>query len=154
VLKLSDVLQRTPQFWRTLGNKCVRLLKDTTAAGRDFDGQGFPAYSEGYAEAKRARKFKRQASTSTKPDLRLSGDMMRDLKLLSASKVDAVLGWPTFGDRLFWNAEAGRAVIDFDSPDDPHPRLSEAAEEALDMDTEERLNRWASEPIDITLKKP
>ncbi len=154
MLKLSDVLQRTPQFWRTLGNKCVRLLKDTTAAGRDFDGQSFPGYSEAYEEAKRARKFKRQASTSTKPDLRLSGDMMRDLKVLSSSKVDAVIGWPTFGDRLFYNAEAGRAVIDFDSPDDPHPRIMAEAEASLDMDTEEKLNKWLAEPLEIVVKKP
>lgn len=152
-LRLSDVLTRTPAFWRTLGNKCVRLLKDITASSRDFDGQAFPAYSQAYQEAKTGRKFKRQASTSGRPDLRLSGDMMRDLKVLQTDAKGTTLGWPTLGDRLFWNAEGGRAVIDFDSPDDPHPSLTAAALDALDMDTEERINKWASEPIDINIKR-
>ena len=153
-IKLSDVNNRTTLFWRTLGNKFVRLMKDMTAASRDFDGQAFPAYSQAYQEAKTGRKFKRQASTSGRPDLRLTGDMMRDLKVVAADKTHALVGWTAWGDKAQWNADMGRAMIDFDSINNPHPRMADAAEQACAIDTEEKLNKWAAEPLEINIKKP
>lgn len=152
-MKLADVVNRTPAFWRVVGNKAVRALKDQTAKGRDFDGAAFPAYKDEYRKAKMAGKFKRQASKSGNPNLRLTGDMMRDLKVLGIGQRYVEIGWPAFGDRMTWNAEGGRAIIDVDSPNDPHPALQEAVYEALHMETDAAAEKFCREPLIINLKR-
>jgi len=166
-LQLQDVLDRTPRFWRALGNKCVGLLKAYAAKGLDFEGRAFPGYSAKYAEtkaagrpkksggsAKQAGAGKRQASRQTNPpDLKFSGDMLRDLKVQEADTQGVVFGWSVLGDRLQWNADRGRSLIDMDSTTEVHPQVTEALHDALALDTEEKLEKWAKEPIVINIKR-
>lgn len=152
-LELADVVNRTEAFWGTLGAKCINLMKRITDAGRDFEGNPFPPYSSAYSAAKAKGGMKRQASQRVSPpDLRLSGDMMMDLKRLEVSKDGVVLGWATYGDRAQWSAEMGRAVINFNNDSNPHPAVAQALHDALAIDTEEKLKKWASKPIVYNLK--
>jgi len=170
-IKLSDVNNRTTLFWRTLGNKFVRLMKDMTAAGLDYEGRKFPPYSDKQGPAWLAaqgwdnRSYKerkadgvaapRQSSRQTDPpNLMLTGDMLRDLKVVATNKTHALVGWTAWGDRAKWNADMGRAMIDFDSINNPHPRMADVVEQACAIDTEEKLNKWAAEPLEINIKKP
>lgn len=151
-LELADVVARSEAFWRSLGSKCINLVKRVTDSGRDFSGAPFPGYSEKYAERKAEGKVKRQASQRVSPpDLRLTGDMMQDLRRLSVSKEGVVIGWATFGDRLEWNAQMGRAVIDFDG-NDPLPYVTQAVHDALAIDTEKKLKAWARKPLAVNFK--
>lgn len=151
-IELSSVVERDAKFWRMLGDRCVNLMKRVTDRGVDYAGESFPPYSASYAEAKAAKAMKRQASRRVNPpDLRLSGDMMRDLKTQSADATGAVIGWAAFGDRATWNADMGRAIIDFGNIENPHPQLAAAVLEAISIDTNEKLEKWAKEPININI---
>jgi hypothetical protein len=165
-VELSSAVKRDAKFWRLLGDKCVNLLKRITDKGVDFEGNAFPDYSQAYAESKARSRPKKnpgtkaagagkgQASRRTNPpDLRFSGGMMRDLKTSGADANGSDIGWATFGDRVSWNADMGRAIIDLANDADPHPQLTAAVLEAIAIDTDEKLEKWAREPIDITIGK-
>lgn len=166
-LELANVVNRTPEFWKKLGDKCVMLLKAITDKGVDYKGEAFPPYCQEYADQK-SKKLPRQKNKTLKeagagfrqastrispPDLRFSGEMMRDLKTLGADENGSHIGWATFGDRASWNADMGRAIIDFANDAEPHPQLTAAVLEAIAIDTDEKLEKWAREPIDINIGK-
>lgn len=101
--------------WRDIADGAVRAIKKLTDSGRGVDG-AFPAYVASYLKRKTAGKFKRQASQSATPDLKLTGDMMRDLKTVSANDTSAVIAWPAHGQKVRWNAESGRAISTPEKP--------------------------------------
>ena len=96
-------------FWRIVAAGVVKRIKQLTAGGQGVSGR-FHAYSDDYREAKAGGEFKRQSSTSSRPNLMLTGDMMRDLKVIKVDKNGAQVGWSAFGDRMRYNADKGRAI--------------------------------------------
>lgn len=143
-------------FWRAVGNSAVRMIKDITASGRDFENNPFPPYSREYEEAKRKGKAgKRWSSKSGSPDLRLTGEMMKDLKTQAVTEDYADIGWSTHGDRAFYNAEAGRAVINFDPGAGPDDTLHESVLTAMYLSCNaERFKLWdqyAREDINLNV---
>ncbi len=149
-IPLSSVVRFTPAFWRRLGNQTVQCIKKHSRAGEGVDGQ-FPAYTPGYAKRKaegmaagkgegagRGRSGSRgdqsaktgylaQASRSTTPDMTLTGKFLLDLQLLTTTEDGVVIGWPTQGEKVAWNAESGRTVADDDSYARPCMEAVEAA---------------------------
>ena len=84
---------------------------DTTKKGIDVRGSSFNKYSEKYRIRKSKGGLKRQSSTSTKPDLQLTGDMMRNLQTRGFTKNNAIIGWSgTNAQKVEWNADMGREV--------------------------------------------
>lgn len=166
-MELKDIVERTPAFWGTLANKCVGLLKRYANAGTAFDGTKFPDYSPEYAKrksggrktdggsgaAKKVGAGTRQSSRQINPpNLQFSGDMMRDCKRIAFDGSSATIGWPTFGDRLEWNATMGRSLVDLEG-DTPHPQIQDEVFRALELDTEEKIKKWEKEKIVINIKK-
>jgi hypothetical protein len=47
----------------------------------------------------------------------------------------------------------GRAVVDLDSPDDPHPGLEAMTLAAVDAEIQAAIDKWANEPVDIPIKR-
>lgn len=167
-MNLSDVVDRTPAFWRKFGLRAVQLVRRLAARGLDFQGQPFPEYSAKYAERKAAGRNKKGKSGASKevgagkrqasrqvnpPDLRFTGDMLLDLQMLAVDEKGFVIGWGIYGDRAQWNADRGRALFDFGSDTDPHPKIMEAMHDALSIDTDEKLKKWANKPIQIKVGK-
>ena len=109
---LKSVPTFTTSFWKTLGDEVAERIRiHTTVGGKDVDNKGFKKYSTKYADAKAAGKFKRQSSKSRKPNLTLTGDMMRNLQTRSANKEGAIIGWSgTNAQKVQWNADMGREI--------------------------------------------
>ena len=129
---LRDIPTFTKQFWKGVGDEVAdRIRVHTTKGGKDVEGKKFKPYKthdpfwftktvkgkkiKVYAEDYKTRKsrgaFKRQSSKSTKVDLQLTGDMMRNLQTRGFTKDSVVVGWSgTNAQKIQWNADMGREV--------------------------------------------
>ena len=115
---LKSVPTFTTSFWKTLGDEVAERIRiHTTVGGKDVDNKGFKKYSTKYADAKAAGKFKRQSSKSRKPNLTLTGDMMRNLQTRSSTKDNVIIGWSgTNAEKVRWNEDMGRTVTTAKKP--------------------------------------
>jgi len=114
---LKSVPTFTASFWKEIGDEVSDRIQVHTKSGRDVRDKGFKKYSTKYADAKVAGKFKRQSSRSKKPDLTLTGDMLRNLQTRSANKEGAIIGWSgTNAQKVQWNADMGREITTTSKP--------------------------------------
>ena len=109
---LRDIPTFTKRFWKGVGDEVAdRVRVHTTKGGKDVDGMKFSPYSTTYKARKASGKYKRQSSKSTKVDLQLTGDMMRNLQTRGFTKDSVVVGWSgTNAQKIQWNADMGREV--------------------------------------------
>ena len=110
---LKDVTKMKASFWKKLGDEVADRIQVHTKKGKDVNGVNFKRYSKNYADAKSNpdRKFKRQTSFSKKPDLTLTGDMLRNLQTRSATNESVIIGWSgTNAEKVKWNEDMGRTV--------------------------------------------
>jgi len=116
--KLKDIPTFTKQFWKKLGDETAdRIRVHTTKGGKDVNSKPFEVYSTKYRTRKASGKFKRQSSTSSKVDLQLTGDMMRNLQTRGFSRDNVVVGWSgTNAQKIQWNDDMGRAVTSKQRP--------------------------------------
>tara|TARA_R100001530_G_scaffold52486_3_gene38802 strand:+ start:118 stop:576 length:459 start_codon:yes stop_codon:yes gene_type:complete len=113
---LKDVTKMKASFWKKLGDEVADRIQVHTKKGKDVNDANFDKYSTKYADAKRAGKFKRQSSTSTKPNLTLTGDMLRNLQTRSATNDGVIIGWSgTNAEKVEWNAKMKDRVITSDT---------------------------------------
>ena len=130
--ELKDIPTFTRQFWKGLGDEVAdRIRVHTTKDGKDVEGRKFKPYKTHspfwftkkvngktkriYAEDYKTRKvrgdFKGQSSRSSRVDLQLTGDMMRNLQTRGFSKDNVVIGWSgANASKVEWNAEMGRTI--------------------------------------------
>ena len=114
--RLESVFEFGAAWWRKLGMEIVRRTKTLTKRGVGCEGK-FAGYTGEYAKRKADGGFKRQSSTSTSPDLQLTGDMLRDLKVKGDVNAQGVtVGWTVWGQRMLHNAEQGRAISTEEHP--------------------------------------
>ena len=113
---LKDVTKMKASFWKKLGDEVADRIQVHTKKGKDVNDDNFNKYSDEYKEAKRAGKFKRLSSTSTKPNLTLTGDMLRNLQTRSATNDSVIIGWSgTNAEKVEWNAKMKDRVITSDT---------------------------------------
>jgi hypothetical protein len=111
--ELKDIPTFTRQFWKGLGDEVAdRIRVHTTKDGKDVEGRKFRAYSTQYKNRKASGKFRRQSSRSSKVDLQLTGDMMRNLQTRGFSKDNVIIGWSGVNaSKVEWNAQMKNRVI-------------------------------------------
>lgn len=89
-----------------------RIRVHTTKGGKDVNNKPFEAYSTKYRTRKASGKFKRQSSTSSKVDLQLTGNMMKNLQTRGFSRDNVVIGWSgTNAQKIQWNADNKERVV-------------------------------------------
>lgn len=156
-MKLSDIPKETPQFWRRLaGQLCNDIRKRVQKQHRNVKSQAFDNYDPDYSEKKASGALRRkgtpQASRSTIPDMTFSGRTMADLKVHTATKDGATLGWwDVHGDivrKLF--KHKNYKIVDPDSK----PYFSADEERYLETEInrgiDKRIKDYCSTPIIIT----
>ena len=109
---LKDIPAFTKQFWKGIGDEVAdRIRVHTTKDGKDVEGKKFKPYSRSYKARKALGRGKRQSSTSSKVDLQLTGDMMRNLQTRGFTNNQVTIGWSsTNAQKIQWNADMGRIV--------------------------------------------
>ena len=114
---LKDIPKTKASFWKKLGDEVAeRIRVHTTVGGKDVNNKNFKGYSSGYAIAKASGRFKRQSSRSTKPNLTLTGDMLRNLQTRSATNESVIIGWSgTNAEKVEWNAKMKDRIITSDT---------------------------------------
>ena len=99
------------KFFKIGANVVAKFRKHTFENALDINGKKFKGYSTKYGIAKRANKFKRQATefaNSTAPVL--SSDLLRDWKLRKVTNSGFSFGTVAFGDRVNHLAKMGRVI--------------------------------------------
>ena len=128
---LKSVPTFTTAFWKKIGDEVSDRIQVHTKKGKDVRGANFKKYkthdpfwfskkiggktiriyAEDYPTRKARGGIKRQTSFSRKPDLTLTGDMLRNLQTRSANKEGAIIGWSgTNAQKVQWNADMGREI--------------------------------------------
>lgn len=108
-MNLDRAFQLNRQFWRSIAAFGITIIKTRTARGigitENGDSYRFPEYTEAYADLK-SRGFRSLTGERYAPyggvslnrqvhppNLRLTGDMLGDLKLRAADTSKAIIGW-------------------------------------------------------------
>lgn len=126
-------------WWQQLGEMVVLQTKTLIERGVGADG-AFPAYDARYAKAKSEGKYRRQSSNqAAPPNLTLTGDMLRDFKVISPAANMATIGFTVYGARVRGNAEGGRPVSSDANP--LNPQVARRVRSAVGSKFREQLNR-------------
>jgi hypothetical protein len=171
--ELQDIPTFTKQFWKFVGDESAdRIRVHTTKGGKDVFGKKFTPYkrhepfwftktvnnkkikiyAQDYATRKASNSFKRQSSTSTKVDLQLTGDMMRNLQTRGFTKDKVVIGWSgANAQKIQWNDDMGRTVTSNVRPVPKH------VEKFILNEVDKHINKNAREatkkPINLKIGK-
>jgi len=109
-MTIQQAMTLKAKFWEKVAHKVVKMIKMETMQGKGADGK-FPKYKNSYAKQKAKGTGRRQGNKQVSPpNLRYSGDMMRDLKKLQHNKYGMKVGWASFGKRVEFNAERKRPI--------------------------------------------
>ena len=151
--KLKDIPTFTKQFWKKLGDETAdRIRVHTTKSGKDVNGKGFSPYSTSYRARKASGKFKRQSSTSSKVDLQLTGDMMRNLQTRGFSRDNVVVGWSgTNAQKIQWNDDMGRTVTSKSKP--VTNKIERFIFKEVDLAIARNAKEATSKPINLKIGK-
>lgn len=151
--KLKDIPTFTKQFWKKLGDETAdRIRVHTTKGGKDVNGKGFSPYSTSYRARKVSGKFKRQSSTSSKVDLQLTGDMMRNLQTRGFSRDNVVVGWSgTNAQKIQWNDDMGRTVTSKSKP--VTNKIERFIFKEVDLAIARNAKEATSKPINLKIGK-
>ena len=148
--KAQDILKYKRSFWKKLGDEVSDKIRVNTIGGKDVFGITFKSYSRDYSANKASGKFKRQSSTSTKPDLQLTGDMMRNLQTRGATPDGVTIGWSgTLAQRVQYNDDMGRTVTATSKP--LSDRITKFVENQLGRITDANIKKYASKPINFKI---
>tara|TARA_Y100001938_G_scaffold37132_2_gene51285 strand:- start:1438 stop:1869 length:432 start_codon:yes stop_codon:yes gene_type:complete len=138
------------KFFKIGANVVAKFREHTFENALDINGKKFKGYSTKYGAAKRANKFKRQASEfagSTAPVL--TSDLLRDWKLLKVTNNGFSFGTKSYGDRVKHLAKMGR-VISRDGKELPKPVEKFLMREA-DKYVQRKLDKSKGGNIDINI---
>ena len=150
VAKAQDILKYKRSFWKKLGDEISDKIRVDTISGKDVKGNPFGPYTTDYANRKASGKFKRQSSTSRKPDLQLTGDMMRNLQTRGATADGVTIGWSgTLAQRVQWNDDMGRTVTSTAQP--LSDKIEKFAINQLGRITDANIKKYASKPINFRI---
>lgn len=151
--KLKDIPTFTKQFWKKLGDETAdRIRVHTTKDGKDVNNKPFEVYSTKYRTRKASGKFKRQSSTSSKVDLQLTGDMMRNLQTRGFSRDNVVIGWrQENAQKIQWNADMGRTVTSKSKP--VTNKIEKFIFKEVDLAIARNAKEAISKPINLKIGK-
>tara|TARA_R110002096_G_scaffold170495_1_gene342920 strand:+ start:73 stop:507 length:435 start_codon:yes stop_codon:yes gene_type:complete len=105
-------------FFRRIGpNVRDRYRKHIFQDAKDVFGKPFKAYESKYGQAKRANKFKRQASQYANSNAPvLTSDLLRDYSLIKTATSGFQIGWTSLGARVEWLKKMGRVLTTKSQP--------------------------------------
>ena len=133
---LKSVPIFTASFWKRIGDEVSDRIQVHTKGGVDVYDKPFKKYSDAYEDAKAAGNFRGQSSFSRKPDLTLTGDMLRNLQTRSANKEGVIIGWSgTNAQKVQWNADMGREITTTVNP------VTKKIERFIDKQVGARIDR-------------
>ena len=149
--KAQDILKYKKSFWKKLGDEISDKIRvQTTKSGKDVFNKAFKSYTTDYANSKASGKFKRQSSTSRKPDLQLTGDMMRNLQTRGATPDGVTIGWSgTLAQRVQWNDDMGRTVTSTEKA--LSDKIANFVVKQLGRITDANIKKYASKPINFRI---
>jgi len=160
--ELSDIIKFTPQWWKSLGNLICNMIIERARSGKGVKGK-FHSYTENYREIK-GRGFMRLdgnrmkayrgvsiTSSSTNPDMTVTGKMLHDLRVRSVEKNAVNIGWMGIhAQKIRGLFDNGYDVINLNG--DPLDKREEnKIVELMEKKIDENINKWESKPVNIVI---
>ena len=130
-----------------VGNEVRRLVRDKKVLGGSYNPQ--------YAELKKSRSAAPrgvpQASTSTKPDLTLTGKMLDDLRREKISKNQVSLGMLRYNiEKMKGNIKRGWDMLDNTKVLKP---ITERVNKRIGKQFDKNISKWSRDDIVINIGK-
>ena len=130
-----------------IGNEVRRRVRDKKVLGGSYNPQ--------YAELKKSRSAAPrgvpQASTSTKPDLTLTGKMLDDLRREKVSKNQVSLGMLAFNiEKMKGNIKRGWDMLDNTKVLKP---ITERVNKRIGKQFDKNISKWSRDDIVINIGK-
>lgn len=127
----------------SIANQTRTLVRDRKVLGG--------SYSTKYAQMKGSRKFRNQSSTSTKPDLTLTGKMLQDFQRTKVLKDGIDLGLSNYNVQKYEaNQDRGWDMLDDSKVLEP---IAKNVNSRISQAIDKNIKTWASEPIRINIGK-
>lgn len=140
--KIIDIPLKT---WDDVGDSIANQVRKKVRDQKVLGG----SYSSEYAKAKGGRKFRNQSSTSTKPDLTLTGKMLQDFQRTRVLKDGVDLGLSQYNVKKYEkNKDRGWDMLDDSKVLKP---IAENVNKRIGKDIDKNIKNWASEPIHINI---
>lgn len=140
--KIIDIPLKT---WDDVGDSIANQVRKKVRDQKVLGG----SYSSEYAKAKGGRKFRNQSSTSTKPDLTLTGKMLQDFQRTRVLKDGVDLGLSQYNVKKYEkNKDRGWDMLDDSKVLKP---IAENVNKRIVKDIDKNIKNWASEPIHINI---
>ena len=105
----SEIIDIPLKTWNDVGDSIANQVRKKVRDQKVLGG----SYSSEYAQAKSGRKFRNQSSTSTQPDLTLTGKMLQDFQRTRVLKDGVDLGLSQYNVKKYEkNQDRGWDMLD------------------------------------------
>lgn len=144
---MSKIIDIKANDWRDYGNHAIASYRHYVQDSKYFRYRAYsPWYARKKAASKAAHKGVPQSSTSTVPDLTLTGRMMQGLSILQVGSSSVDVGWVgEEADKVHGNAAKGRDLQDQKLLDKIHDDIYPYMDNLIDKS----IDNWASRDVNI-----
>jgi len=143
--RTSQIIDIPLKTWNDVGDSIANQVRKKVRDQKVLGG----SYSSEYAKAKGGRKFRNQSSTSTKPDLTLTGKMLQDFQRTRVLKDGVDLGLSQYNVKKYKkNKDRGWDMLDDSKVLKP---IAENVNKRIGKDIDNNIKKWAAEPIHINI---
>ena len=141
----SEIIDIPLKTWNDVGDSIANQVRKKVRDQKVLGG----SYSSEYAQAKSGRKFRNQSSTSTQPDLTLTGKMLQDFQRTRVLKDGVDLGLSQYNVKKYEkNQDRGWDMLDDSKVLNP---IAENVRKRIGKDIDNNIKKWAAEPIHINI---
>ena len=150
----NPVPKFTSVFWQMVAHRVIyNIMHRVQQEHKNYLGQSFKDYSANYSERKSQNKAKpkgmSQQSTSTIPDMTLTGKTMADLQIRSKNDKGIVIGWiGIFGDvvsKLF--NKKNYKIVNLGAGDPFSKKEMKIIDDAINKKIDTEIKEYCSKPI-------
>lgn len=143
--KTSQIIDIPLKTWNDVGDSIANQVRKKVRDQKVLGG----TYNSEYAKAKSGRKFRNQSSTSTKPDLTLTGKMLQDFQRTKVLKDGVQLGLSEYNVKKFKkNQSRGWDMLDDSKVLEP---ISKNVNKRIGDKVDNNIKKWAAEPIVLNI---
>jgi len=155
-MKLSSIPKTDRQFWYVLGETLCNMIRDRVQkVHKNYRGESFAKYDEYYAKKKSASeavyKGGSQASTSSTPDMTLTGKTMANLHVASATTKHVIFGWLGLHAGIVDNLYAHKnyQIVNLERGDWFAKKEMDFINKHIDRDIDKKIKEYCKTPLKI-----
>uniref|UniRef100_A0A6H1ZN55 Uncharacterized protein n=1 Tax=viral metagenome TaxID=1070528 RepID=A0A6H1ZN55_9ZZZZ len=155
--QLADIPKTTKLFWYVLGETLCNMIRNRVQKEhKNFRDETFVPYNKAYAKKKAAGdavyKGGSQASTSTKPDMTLTGKTMANLHVTDTTDKHVIFGWMGLHGGIvddLYGRKKNYQIVGLERDDPFAPKEMDFINKHIEKDIDKKIKAYCKTPIKI-----